>query len=53
MNDDQGVPFVALSGNAARLAAKRGIQAEDIEVSVAHCAEYATATAIVWKRGNA
>jgi holo-[acyl-carrier protein] synthase len=49
-NDEQGVPFVALSGNAARLAAKRGIRADEIEVSVAHCADYATATAIASRR---
>ncbi len=43
--DDHGAPSVRLSGRVAHLAAAAG--ADSIQVSLSHCDEFATATAIV------
>jgi holo-[acyl-carrier protein] synthase len=44
-NDPHGVPSVSLSGAIADAAVKAGVG--DIRVSLSHCEEYATATALV------
>ncbi len=43
--DDHGAPGIRLSGGIAAAAAEAGIR--DVEVSLSHCDEYATATALV------
>jgi holo-[acyl-carrier protein] synthase len=45
INDPQGAPSVSLSGAILDAAAKAGVG--DIRVSLSHCDEYATATALV------
>ena len=47
VNDARGVPTVRLSGAPAEAAARAGIGAGDISVSLSHCDSYATAIALV------
>jgi holo-[acyl-carrier protein] synthase len=44
LNHPSGKPFIRLSGRAKKVAEKMGIK--EIDVSMSHCKEYATATAI-------
>jgi holo-[acyl-carrier protein] synthase len=41
---DSGKPYVRLNGRAVKIAGKLGIK--EIDISLSHCREYATATAL-------
>lgn len=49
--DDSGAPCVELSGDVQRMAADLGI--DDIQISMSHSQDYATATAVALSRGPA
>lgn len=46
LNDTDGAPLAVLAGIPKRFAQERGFDPRTIQVSVSHCDEYATATAL-------
>lgn len=50
VNEERGKPVVRLSGGVLAAATQAGV--EVVRVSLSHCDEYATATAIVTTRGG-
>ncbi len=52
LNASDGAPTASLAGIPAEFAREQGLSDGRFEVSVSHCDEYATATAIWWPVGG-